>query len=388
MSDPLKLLVDPRFGIVTALERRMHPPEVPPALISYTARVADTRRLGAWQGDRVALGSAFWDEDRARRAALGEAVERTCGNFVPAGLLRASHRDLRTAGEPALDPAAMVLYADSQYDHRGFPFVRFTDDLRVLWTTGRDLATGEAVRVPASFVYINYYGGALAGEPRTNFVLYSGIATGPNREAAEEAALEELIERDATMIWWMSGSPAVGIPLESAPMVRAALAHPADHGTLHHHLIQIRTPFDVPVVGALVQDTELSLIGLGVACRPDPGQAALKALVEAIHLRCFSRQMLDPGGSVWRSMRSGILDPRAYKPFRADRAYRDAYRADFRDVTDLGAQSQIYLDPRMHVHADRILHPAAWAPLDRLPAVPGRAAYRQRLAARGFPASS
>lgn len=380
---PEERLLDPRFGIVTELQPRIHPPDVPPALISYTARVADTRFLGPWQGDRVALGSAFWDGERARKAALGEAVERYCGNFVPAGLVRASLRDLRRAGEPALDPAEMVLYSEAQYAQRGFPFQRFTEDLRVLWTTGLDLAAGEAVWVPASFVYINYYGGALAAEPKTNFVLYSGIAAGPSREEAEQAALEELIERDATMIWWMSGSPAVGLPLDS-PGIRSALATPGDRGVLEYRLIQIRTPFEVPVIGALIHDTELEILGLGVACRPDPEAAALKALVEAIHLRSFSRQMLDPQGSVWHSMRSGILDARAYKPYRADRAYLDDYRPDFRDVTDLGAQSQIYLDPRMREHAERIFAPASCARLDELPSVPSRAAYLEKLAARGF----
>jgi ribosomal protein S12 methylthiotransferase accessory factor len=384
-------LVDPRCGIVTALERRLHPPEVPPALISFTARVSDSRRLGPWQGDRVALGSAFYDSEQARRAAIGEAVERYCGNFVPRGLVRASCRDLRAAGELALEPSRMVLYSERQYAQRGFPFVRFDDDLRVLWAEGRDLATGSAVWVPASFVYINYYAGALASEPRTNFVLYSGIAAGPGREAAEEAALEELIERDATMIWWLSGSPALGISLEEVPALCAALATPGaagDPGAIRYHLVQIRTPFAVPVVGALVHDTALGILGLGVACRPDPLSAALKALVEAIHLRSFSRQLLDPEGSVWHSMRNGILDARAYKPYRADRAYLDDYRPDFRDVADLGAQSQIYLDPRMQVHAARLLAPPEQVRLADLPPVASRAAYLERLRRRGFQAVS
>lgn len=388
---PYDRLLDPRLGIVLSLTRREHPPEMPPALVSFTAKVCDSRRLGPWQGDRVALGTAFHDPEPARRAAIGEAVERYCGNFIPAGLRRASYRDLRAAGEPALDPGELILYSEKQYAARGFPFVPFTKDLTVLWTAGADLGTGERVLVPASLAYINFFLGERAAEPRTHFVVYSGVAAGPSREAAERSALEELVERDATMIWWMSGSPCRGIDLEASPALRSALASPADDGTVRYHLIEIPTPFEIPAVGALIHDRALEIVALGAACRPDPEAAALKALAEAIHLRSFSKEMLAEDGSVWRSMRSGILDPRAYKPFRADRAYRDSFRPDFRDVTDLGAQAQIYLDPRMHVHVERIKN----APVDRtladLPAVPGpdvRSSYLEILARRGFRAIS
>lgn len=390
-ATPYDRLVDPRFGIVLSLTRREHPPEMPPSLVSFTAKVCDSRRLGPWQGDRVALGTAFHDPEPARRAAIGEAVERYCGNFIPAGLRRASYRDLLAAGEPALDPADLVLYSERQHSTRGFPFVRFTQDLPVLWTEGTDLGTGRTVLAPASLAYINYFLGERAAEPRTNFVIYSGVAAGPSREAAELSALLELVERDATMIWWMSGSPCRAIDLEAEPVLRSALAGPADDGTIRYHLIEIPTPFEIPVLGALIHDTALGIVALGAACRPDPEAAALKALAEAIHLRSFSKEMLAEDGSVWRSMRSGILDPRAYKPYRADRAYRDSFRPDFRDVTDLGAQAQIYLDPRMHVHVERITRAPVSLGLADLPRVPGpdaRASCLEILARRGFRAVS
>lgn len=380
------LLLDPRFGVVLGLQRREHPPELPPALVSFTASVCDSRWLGPWQGDRVSLGTAWHDPEPARRAAIGEAVERYCGNFVPGSLRRASYRDLAAAGEAALDPAELILYSDRQYAAKGFPFVPFTHDLPVLWTGGEDMSTGETLWIPASLVYINYYLGPRAAEPRTNFVMYAGVAAGPSREAAERSALEELIERDATMIWWLSGSPAPGIGLDGEPALRSALATPGDGAGVSYRLIEIRNPFGIPVIGALIQDERLGIVGLGVACRPDPEAAALKALAEAIHLRCFSKELLEPDGSVWRSMRAGILDPRAYKPYRADRSYLDAFRSDFRDVTDLGAQSQIYLDPRMRAHVERI----AEAPVEkRLGDVQGlKENLLDRLRSRGFRALS
>lgn len=392
MSAPdYERLVDPRFGLITHVRRSPVPPELPVAFVEYGAEVADTSRLGDWQGDRIALGAAFYDAEGARLAAIGEALERYCGNFVPAGLRRASWRELAAAGEDAVDPAALVLYSDAQYAARGFPFRPFTADLPVRWAPGRDLASGAPVWAPASLVYINYFTGPHAGAPLTNFVNYAGIACGPTREAAERAALEELIERDATTIWWLSGSPAPGVALDDLPLARAALATRGGGGAIGYHLIWLRTPFDVPVIGALIVDRDLGIVGLGFACRPDPTAAALKALVEAVHLRVFAQGFLDPDGHVWRAIRAGIFDPRAYKPFRADRAYLDAFRPDFRDVTDLGAQTQLYLDPRMHAQVAPIVDPPERIPATALPTAAGpdpRAVYLARLAARGFRAIS
>lgn len=384
-------LVDPRFGLVTALLRREHGPELPSALISFTASVADSRFLGPWQGDRVALGCAFWDETQARRAAIGEAVERTCGNFIPRGLQRATFRQLAARGEAALDPRDLPLYSESQYRARGFPFVRFTPDLPILWAQGEDLADGSRVLLPASLVYINYFAGALAAEPKTHFVAYAGIATGPSRTEAERAALEELIERDATMIWWHAGAPSRRIDIAGSARLSAALESPGDASGLDYRLIEIANPLGVPVLGALLLDRKNDLAVLGSACRTDPLGAALKALAEAIHLRAFSLQMLDPNGSVWGSMRAGILDARAYKPFRADRRYLDHYRPDWRDVTDLGAQAQVWLDPRLHPALEPLLEAAGPFPLAGVPALAGedrRAALLERLAAHGLRAYS
>lgn len=43
---------------------------------------------------------------------------------------------------------------------------------------------------------------------------------------------------------------------------------------------------------------------------------------------------------------TGRLPDQGLKPWRADRRYLDAYRRDFRDVTTLICQTQVYLDPR------------------------------------------
>ena len=107
------------------------------------------------------------------------------------------------------------------------------------------------------------------------------------------------------------------------------------------------------MLGALLRDPKHDLVAIGVAARPEPVAAALKALAEAVHLRGYSRELLGRDGKIWELMDQGVLDRRVYKPFRADRRYLDDYRADFHDVVDLGCHAQIYLDPRMQRHLAR-----------------------------------
>ena len=220
---PYEMLVDRRTGVIKRLLRQQLPETVPPALAGYGAEVADARRFGPWAVDLVAMGSAFNDREQAKRAAIGEAVERYCGNFIPRDLPTATHLDLVAAGEPALNPEALVLYAPEQYRQAGFPFVPFTDDLAVRWARARDLYTNEPTWVPASITYINYFTGPCAQEPRTNFVMYSGIAAGETREAAERSALAELIERDAVMLWWLGRGPTIGLDISDTAPLAAVL---------------------------------------------------------------------------------------------------------------------------------------------------------------------
>ncbi|MEM6794229.1 MAG: YcaO-like family protein [Acidobacteriota bacterium] len=388
-------LVDERFGVVLGLHPKQLEDDEPASLVSFHGRVNNSRKLGQWYGDRISLGTSFHDPEAARRAAIGEAVERYCGNFVPRTLRKASWEELSAAGERAVDPERLALYSERQHATPGFPFVRFTRDLPVFWVAGRHLGSGDDAWVPASMVYPNYLVDSLAEEPRTHFVNLSGIATGVGREDAERSALEELIERDAITVWWTSGAPPRPLDLHSAPAVAAAMApRTLDSQPLEYRLFAIENVFGVPVVGGLMRDPKNDLVALGVACRPDPVAASLKSLAEAVHLRGYSREMLEPEGRIWKMMEEGLLDQRVYKGYRRDRGYTENFRDDWHDVVDLGCHAQLYLDPRMRVHLERFERDV---PLRPIASVPGlgdrekldlRSAYLRRLGAEGLEAYS
>lgn len=345
MNQPMyDRLIDPVCGVITDVSKYPPLPGDPPAYRAYTTLVSQPSRLGPWQADPVSLGVSFTDDEAARRAAIGEAVERYCGNFVPADrLTRLSPDQARRQGRKIVDPGTLVLFSDAQYDVHGFPCVRFSDDLPVLWTPGRLLNGGEEILVPGSLVWVNWWDGPRAGEPRTNYVPLAGVAAGVSMPSAVEAAITELVERDAVALWWHAGIPAPRVDLDHPALIAAMRGLTDEISTV---LLTVPNRFGVPVMVAILEDREHGFPLLGAACRADPVEAALKALAEAIHLRRLFEDRLDPAGLHWRAAAAGELHRALAKNYREDRQYLDDFRPDFSDVLDLGHHALIHLDPR------------------------------------------
>ncbi|WP_422771389.1 YcaO-like family protein [Plantactinospora sp. WMMC1484] len=394
----MEALIDTRTGVVRGTVRLPAEQWWPSGLDIVVADVADMMRHLPWPADRVATGTAFADPEHAHRAAVGEAVERYCGNFVPAGLRRASHRQLLAAGEHAVDPTTLALHSPAQYAQPDFPFQPFTGDLEVLWTTGYRLSDGIPTAVPASLVYVNWLLPPRADEPRTNFSMLSGLAAGPTRAAAETAALEEVIERDATVVWWANRIPARPVDVAHPALARLLVPDPergsgwaraaGTSADIRYRVVAIPTVFDVSVLGVLIDDPELQITALGVAARPEPAAAVAKALAEAVTLRRYALGLLDPDGEIWQAAGAGLIDGTIFHPWRADRSYTRSYRPDWSDVLDLGCHGQLWLDPAMRAHLDPITGGEEVVRLDDLPHLAGdiRAGYLRRLAGQDIEA--
>ncbi len=388
---PVSHLVDVRFGVITQVAPEPLVPGIPRAFVDYTADLAATGQFAPWKADALAGGATLGDPEGARMAAIGEAVERYCGNAVPADLLRGTSAELAEAGRQVLDPADLALYSAAQYELPGFPFVPFTRDLDLSWVPGRDLGSGGEVLVPAALAYLNAYRGLRRPEPAIAYQAFAGIAAGMGRLAAERAALEELIERDAVAIWWASGSRATAIDIGDDPALSEAAADPRA-ADLRWRFLRIPCAFEVPVVAAFVEDSSRGIVGFGSACRPTPRGAAAKALTEAIVTYTIGRQLADYGSGFWADARAGRLSQEPYRPFRVDRGYRGTFRDDWRDLTVLDLNLQLYLDPVMRDEPLRRLREPAGpaAPLATLPRVEGdpRTVYLRRLASQGLRAIS
>lgn len=376
-------LVDPLCGIVNWVRPVAADPAAPPGLHIWASHIADVHRLFDWPADRYGTGMSFVGASEARGAAIGEAVERYCGNRVHDHLTIGSARGLRRRGHVTVALDDLALYSAAQHASPGFPFVPLTDDLEIAWAPGRRMRDGAPIWVPASLVWVNYFLPPRHQEPPTNFAIFAGIAAGRSHAEACGACLEELIERDATMLWWHSGGDPIGIDIDQ-PALAATVAPPLG-SPVEMRYVLIPNRYGVPVVGALLHDTETDYLTFGVAARLQPAAAIGKAAAEAWSLRTYAAGLDDPDGMIWRAAAAGLIDGSPLKAHRADRRYMDSYRADFRDVVDLACQTQIWLDPRMHRWAERIRRPAQRIPVTEIPVLTGEPAdvYRTLLARHG-----
>ena len=323
-----ELLTNPRTGIVRQLIRRTIPAHLPRSYTIVDSLLADTTVFSSYPADSAGAGYAFADEDRAVAAAVGEAVERYCGNLVPPGLRVAAAVDV--AG--AVDPATLALFSAEQYRQPGFPCVPLTADLRVAWADAVDLHSGVPAAVPAALVWVNHPGG-----PLTNPIIQAGLAAGSTLARAYGSGLCEVIERDAMAMAWMGrgGVARIEPPARLTRLVRAPLSA---------RWYAFATEVGLPVVGALVRDDTTGYLALGMGAHPDPEQAMTKALGEALQLVLLLGDYDDPDSGFGRAA-AGEHSP--LKPWRPARDYTDVYRDDLADAVDYGCHLQLALDPRM-----------------------------------------
>ena len=378
---PEDLIVDERCGIVGRVREVAIHPTAPRLFTMVQASACDMSRVRPWRNDPVGGGSSFGDAEAARGAAIGEAVERYCGNIVQHGrIIKASYEELAGSGELAVDPASLVLFSASQYASRGFPFVPLRRDSVIHWYRGRSLTRQRSAWLPASMVYVNWYRAHDSPDAPTNGTFYPGIAAGPTLEAAIKSGLQEVIERHATMIWWLNAHPLRGLrPTAELQSIW--------HGTaVRNWLIYLENEFAVPVVAGVVENVADSLLTIGFAARSDGQAATLKAWGEALVLQDLSRDLLDPQGAYRRAISRGRLPGQDIKPWRSDRRYLDSYRTDFRDVISLLCQAQVHLDPRAHELVRPWVDVPAELSFDELPRLPSEdlVVYQNAVESRGY----
>lgn len=331
------LLVDEQVGVVTGVQELAPLTGTPAALRVCAVDVADMRRVADWHNDRQAFGTSWGDFDTARRSAVGEAVERYCTSRAarrPAPVRQprrpAPGRGTRT--RPAPPPPVLA----SPVPHRGLPLRTVHRGLRVRLDRGPQLDhRRERVgrRRPSSPT-------TRPTRSATAIRWWPHAAAGVNEEHAVTSGLEEVIERDTTMVWWANAARLPRLPLTDR--IRELVADSLDAYELT--LIHLDNEFGIPVVAAVVRDRATGWLTIGFATRPDPRDAAEKALAEGFTLHHTCHYLDD--GKVLAQGQADLPHLGNLKPYRADRRYLDSYREDFADVRDLLCQQQLHLDPR------------------------------------------
>ncbi|QOY89321.1 TOMM precursor leader peptide-binding protein [Paludibaculum fermentans] len=142
-------------------------------------------------------------------SAVGEAVERYAPSIPePWCIVYAAAQDL--PGD-CLD--GHPLYSDEQYTRPGFAYVRFSKEAKQPWVAGEWLDTREPVWIPAISAYLAM---TVTAEQFLCQGTSNGLASHPDREEAALRAVMELVERDAFLACWLTGTPGTRIELDAA----------------------------------------------------------------------------------------------------------------------------------------------------------------------------
>lgn len=162
---------------------------------------------------------------------------------------------------------------------------------RIAWRAAESLVGGPPVLVPAQAIHCPPAGGPPLGPAIVRWTS-NGMGAHPRRERALEHALLEALERDRLARWLPRGFtvPALGKHLVSPASLPAALRARVvslrERGFAAHFL-DLGLPGSPPCAAALLVDLEEGPVPLtaGYACRRDPAESALAALLEAAQSR-------------------------------------------------------------------------------------------------------
>jgi ribosomal protein S12 methylthiotransferase accessory factor len=285
----LENAVSPLTGIVTRVVRSTHMPDET-SLPSLACQLASARRtLGT---ETVEYGSgASTDHERARAAAIGEALERYSGSLLP--YERLQRCTARSLGPRAIPPEHLSLFHPLQVAHPSFPFGAFTEDTETVFAEGVSLADGGPAYAPAELVYLRPP--PLPTRP-IGYSTSSGLACGPTWCEATLAALLELIERDAVMLAWNCRLSLPCLDWSCDARARALDDRFFRPTGLRYAVVDGSAFMGVPVAISVLHGHPGSrtALAVGAACAAFPSDAWSKALSECFGVyRWLGRAVAD-----------------------------------------------------------------------------------------------
>lgn len=234
---------------------------------------------------RIAAGRGLSFE-QARLSCLGEAAELASAClWGDEPLSTASYLDVGGAG---LHPANILMVSDEQYGQRSewnskygdFDWIpeRLDEGRPIEWIEVTSPGGMDRTLIPAACAFIGYFEPKAAGA----FAVAdsSGCAAGATLEEATIAAFLEIVERDATALWWYGGHLRPAADMSNTPTA-AKLVESLKHGR-RVHVIDVTSDLKVPVFVAISAEQDGSAVAMGAAADFDAERAMLSALTEMV----------------------------------------------------------------------------------------------------------
>jgi ribosomal protein S12 methylthiotransferase accessory factor len=311
-------LIDDVTGIVRRVQG-IEPsrwPSIRLALAPAATHVLDAEFARTWRRQVQPPSGKGFSRREAHDSALGEAIERYCGEFD--GTEPYVTTSFRRLGASAIDPGACMLYSQSQYarrhesnggDGRHAAPAPFDADQRLQWTAVRSLTQRTWRYLPSAYLYYGHPDGWTPGMCRADS---NGCAAGPTKSRALLRGLLELIERDAVAIWWYNRVRRPTLPLRLLAGTRAEgfVRDIRRHGR-DVWLLDLMTDLAIPVCGAISARTRRGArIAFGFAADLDPRRAAVRAMAELGQvLAAGDDDAIDPPHGQWLERATLHTDP-------------------------------------------------------------------------------
>ena len=267
----------------------------------------------------ISLGKGLTD-DHAMASALMESIECWHAETIDAPLVAEAAPPGRALDVDRLPPLA----------ERGLP-----DDAPIPWVEGVDLMSGEALWAPYEIVHAAYTEPPQPGSGRF-FASTNGLASGNTRIEALVHAMTEVIERDATTLWYFADDAAreasrVDIGTVDDPACRGLLDRFAAAG-LAVGVWETTSDVGVPSYFAWIMEREDGIGGaarsaVGQGCHLAPEVALSRALTEAAQARLTvisgarddlgEEEYAAPDAETQAARRALLLEGAAPRPFAA-----------------------------------------------------------------------
>lgn len=229
----------------------------------------------------VAQGKGLTD-DEARTSAVMEALERVVAANPHADVVHTSASTLANARK-RLDTLSCLVAAG-----RSPP----RDDDHIPWVIGTDLLTGDSIHVPLDAVTLDR-----TLTDCTYWQSSDGLASGNTLEEAYFHGLNERIERDAHVLWQVSGDRS----RQSACIDPHSLGHPELSSIVASievagfvlRLFDMTSDIGMPSFNALIAPAEILGshkprfvdVNYGAGAHPSAERAMIRAITEAVQSR-------------------------------------------------------------------------------------------------------
>ncbi len=276
--------VDSRTGVISDLF--IEPPEINLPIIATAApphvieKDGSVRRLPLGWGKGLTISGAIL-------SAVGEAIERYSASIVDAERI-VWKRPQELDGE-FLDPRLCGLYSDEQYNRRGFPYVRFDMEIEHPWVQGNWVSNGQPVWIPAVFVFLTV---ELRQEQSICQGTSNGLAASTDKDDASLRAILELVERDAFMAAWLTGSSAQCLELDD-PLLHEVLKGLEGLGATVEIYTLLASAIGTTVLCLAFGDGEnYPGVTFGLGCDLEPRAALKQAVLELGQTGPYLRRMM------------------------------------------------------------------------------------------------